>query len=66
MKRLKITSALLSAVMCISMMAAPVTVIADEAAAPEETQTTEVTKKEEPKESEKLALKTVTIKIKVK
>ena len=57
MKRLKITSVLLSAVMCISMMAAPVTVIADEAAAPEETQTAEVTKKEEPKETEKPAPK---------
>ena len=57
MKRLKITSAMLSAVMCMSMLAAPVTVIADEAAAPEETQATEVTKKEETKETEKLAPK---------
>ena len=55
MKRLKITSAMLSAVMCMSMLAAPVTVIADEAAAPEETQATEVTKKEETKETEKPA-----------
>ena len=53
----KLTSAMLSAVMCMSMMATPVTVIADEAAAPEETQATEVTKKEETKETEKPAAK---------
>ncbi len=49
---LKLTSVLLSAVMCASMMA-PVSVIADETSAPEETQTTEASEKEETKETEK-------------
>lgn len=49
---LKLTSVLLSAVMCASMMA-PVSVIADETSAPDETQTTEVPEKEETKETEK-------------
>ena len=53
MKRLKITSAMLSAVMCISMFAAPVAVIADETAAPEQTQTTEEAETEAPKATEK-------------
>ena len=38
MKHLKVTSALLSAVMCMSMVATPVAVMADETSAPEETQ----------------------------
>lgn len=50
---LKLTSVLLSAVMCASMMMAPVSVIADETSAPEETHTTEATEKEETKETEK-------------
>ncbi len=50
---LKLTSVLLSAVMCASMVMAPVSVIADETSAPEETQTTEATEKEETKETEK-------------
>ncbi|MBR2555424.1 MAG: leucine-rich repeat domain-containing protein [Aeriscardovia sp.] len=50
---LKLTSVLLSAVMCASMVMAPVSVIADETFAPEETQTTEATEKEETKETEK-------------
>ena len=50
---LKLTSVLLSAVMCASMVMAPVSVIADETSAPEETQTTETTEKEETKETEK-------------
>ena len=50
---LKLTSVLLSAVMCASMMMAPVSVIADETSAPEETQTTEASEKEENKETEK-------------
>jgi len=51
MKHLKITSVLLSASMCISMVMTPVGVLADETAAPTETQT-EVTEKEEPKDTE--------------
>ena len=47
MKHLKVTSALLSAVMCMSMVATPVAVMADETSAPEETQAAEVTEKEE-------------------
>ena len=52
MKRLKITSVLLSATMCLSMLTTPVGVWADETPAPSETQTSETTEKEEPKESE--------------
>ena len=55
---LKLTSVLLSAVMCASMVMAPVSVIADETSAPEETQTTEATEKEETKETEKKTPKT--------
>jgi transcriptional regulator GlxA family with amidase domain len=47
---LKVTSVLLSAVMCASMVMAPVAVIADETSEPEETQTTEVPEKEETKD----------------
>ncbi len=50
---LKLTSVLLSAVMCASMVMAPVSVIADETSAHEETQTTEVSEKNETKETEK-------------
>ncbi len=50
---LKLTSVLLSAVMCASMVMAPVSVIADETSAPEETHTTEASEKEETKETEK-------------
>lgn len=57
MKHLKITSAMLSAVMCMSMFAAPVAVIADETAAPEQTQTTEESETEAPKATEKPATK---------
>ena len=52
MKRLKVASALLSAVMCFSMIMAPV--VADETEAPSETETTETA---EEKESEKQAPK---------
>ena len=55
MKHIKITSVLLSAAMCASMVMAPVSVMADETA-PEETQIEE-TEKSEPKESEKPAPK---------
>ena len=48
---LKITSTMLSAVMCASMIMAPVSAIADETEAPVETQT-EVTEKEEPETKE--------------
>ena len=48
---LKLTSAMLSALMCASMVMAPVSVIADDSAAPSETQTAETTEKEEPKET---------------
>ncbi len=48
---LKITSTMLSAVMCASILMAPVSAIADETEAPVETQT-EVTEKEEPETKE--------------
>lgn len=54
MKHLKVTSALLSAVMCMSMFMTPVSVMADESA-PEETQVEETEKQEpgeEPAETE--------------
>ena len=51
MKYLKVTSVVLSVAMCMSMIA-PVSVLADETAAPSETQTEE-TVKPEPKETEK-------------
>ena len=58
MKHLKITSVLLSISMCASMVMTPVSVIADDSAAPEETQTAEVTEQEETKkETEKPAPK---------
>ena len=56
MKHLKVTSALLSLVMCVSMVMVPVAVIADETEAPAETETAE-TEKEEEKEPEKPAPK---------
>ena len=56
MKHLKVTSALLSAAMCMSMVMAPVTVMADETTATEETQIEE-TEKQEAKETEKPAPK---------
>lgn len=57
MKHLKLTSVLLSISMCASMVMTPVSVIAADSAAPEETQNAEVTeqeetKKETPKETE--------------
>ena len=55
MKHFKITSVMLSAVMCVSMLATPVAVVADETPA-SETQT-EVTEKQEPEETEKPASK---------
>ncbi len=51
MKHIKITSVLLSVAMCVSMVMAPVSVIADETEAPAETQT-EVTEKEKPETKE--------------
>jgi len=51
MKHLKITSIILSVSMCMSMIAAPVSVFADET--PSETETIETTKETEPKETEK-------------
>ena len=60
MKHLKITSVVLSAVMCMSMFATPVSVFADETPADPETQTeaaekqeSEATEKPAPKETEK-------------
>ena len=60
MKHLKITSVLLSAVMCMSMFATPVSVLADETPADPETQTEatekqelEATEKPDPKETKK-------------
>jgi hypothetical protein len=41
MKRLKISSVLLSAVMCMSLIATPVSVMADVTSAPSESQSTE-------------------------
>ena len=55
MKHLKVTSVVLTVAMCMSMIA-PVSVLADETAAPSETQTEE-TVKPEPKETEKPAPK---------
>lgn len=53
MKHFKITSVMLSAVMCVSMLATPVSVVADdETPAASETQT-EATEKQEPEETEK-------------
>ena len=46
MKQLKFASVLLSAIMCASMVMTPVSVIADEASAPEETQVEETEKQE--------------------
>ena len=51
MKHLKITSIILSVSMCMSMIAAPVSVFADET--PTETENIETTKETEPKETEK-------------
>ena len=53
MKRLKITSVLLSATMCLSMITTPVGVWADETPSSSETQTSETTKTEETKKTEK-------------
>ena len=51
MKRLKITSVLLSAAMCMSLIATPVSVLADETAAPSESQSTEADETKEPEAS---------------
>ena len=48
MKHIKITSVLLSAAMCASMVMTPVPVMADETEVPSETQTTEESEMEEP------------------
>ena len=56
MKHFKITSAMLSAVMCVSMLAAPVSVMADETPATSETQT-EATEKQEADETQKASPK---------
>ena len=53
MKHLKITSVLMSVVMCASMVMTPVSVIADDSDASAETQTAETTEKYEPEETEK-------------
>ena len=52
MKHIKITSVLLSALMCASMVMTPVPVMADETEVPAETQTTEETEIEEPEVKE--------------
>ena len=52
MKSLKLTSALLSAVMCVSMITAPVSVMADDTQAPSETETTETEEEKEPEKEE--------------
>ena len=52
MKHLKVTSVVLSIAICMSMFMPTVSVLADEAAAPSETQTEE-TEKQTPKETEK-------------
>ena len=57
MKHLKVTSALLSAAMLVSMVSTPVSVYADETEAPSETQATEKVEETE-KKAEKLAQKT--------
>lgn len=53
MKRFKITSVILSVTMLFSMLMPSVTVMADEASAPSETQTTESEDKKEPEETKK-------------
>ena len=58
MKHLKVTSVVLSIAICMSMFMPTVSVLADEAAAPSETQSTEETEKQTPKETEKPAPKT--------
>ena len=58
MKHLKVTSIVLSIAICMSMFMPTVSVLADEAAAPSETQSTEETEKQTPKETEKPAPKT--------
>ena len=57
MKHLKITSVLMSVVMCASMVMTPVSVIADETEAPSESQKTEEAEIEEPVTTEKQAPK---------
>ncbi len=52
MKHLKITSVLLSALMCASMVMTPILFMADETDVPAETQTTEETETEEPEVKE--------------
>ena len=52
MKHLKVTSVLLSAVMCMSMLMTPATVLADETEVPSETQTTEAAEENEPEEAD--------------
>ena len=56
MKKLKVTSAILSVAMSVSMVIAPVTVMADETSVPEETQI-EKPEKQETKETEKPSIK---------
>lgn len=52
MKHLKVTSVLLAAVMSLSMVMTPVSVLADETETPSETQTTEAAEENEPEEEE--------------
>jgi len=53
MKHLKVTSVVLTIAICMSMFMPTVSVLADEAAAPSETQSTEETEKQTPKETVK-------------
>lgn len=53
MKRIKVTSVVLAAAMCVSMVMTPVGVMADDRPAPSETQNAEVAEKQTPKETEK-------------
>ena len=57
MKRKKITAAMLSFVMCVSIMMPSIEVMADETATPSETQKTETTENKEPKATEKQTVK---------
>ena len=57
MKHLKVTSVVLTIAICMSMFMPTVSVLADEASAPSETQSTEETEIQKPKETEKPAPK---------
>ena len=55
MKHLKVSSAVLSAIMCMSMVMTPVAVMADETETPSQTQTTEAAEEKETEEPEESA-----------